>query len=111
MKLRIIISLVTLIVMLPLSLAGASNIDSRGSSRISILSWSPPAVDYVYVNDTVNRIVIYSITTSGQMAVHTWNKRDAGFHTLIYGVLSKMKKEGRIIKIKKGKENIIRLVK
>jgi uncharacterized membrane protein len=29
----------------------------------------------------------------------------------ISSVLSKMKKEGRIIKIKKGKENIIRLVK
>jgi hypothetical protein len=111
MRLRIIILLVTLIVMLSLSLAGASDIDSRGSGRAGLLSWSPPVVDYMYVNDTVNRTVIYSITTSGQMAVHAWNKRDTEFHTLICGVLSKMKKEGRIIKIKKGKENIIRLIK
>jgi hypothetical protein len=107
MKFRSIILLVTLIVMLPLSSAGASDIDSLGSSRAGILSWSPPVVNYVYVNDTVNRTVTYSITISGQMAennwtldrapvngiimgntisyVHTWSKRDAGFHTLIYG--------------------------
>ncbi len=107
MKCKIIILLVTLIVMLPLSSAGASDIDTWGSSRASILSWSPSVVDYVYVNDTVNRTITYSITTSGQMTennwtldgapvngiimgntisyIHTWDKKDAGFHTLIYG--------------------------
>jgi len=107
MKLRTIILLVTLLVMLSLSSAGASGIDSWGSSQASILSWSPPVVGNVYVNDTVSRTITYSVTTSGQIAennwtldgapvkgtimgntisyVHTWSKRDAGFHTLIYG--------------------------
>lgn len=107
MKCKTIILLVTLIVMLPLSSAGASDIDAWGNSSASILSWSPPVVDYVYVNDTVNRTVTYSITTSGQITennwtldgapvngiimgntisyTHTWDKKDAGFHTLTYG--------------------------
>ncbi len=106
MRYRTVILLVTLIVMLSLSSAGASDVDFLGSSRASILSWSPNVVDYVYVNDTVSRTVTYSITTSGLIEennwtldgvpvngiiigntisyVHTWDKRDAGFHTLTY---------------------------
>lgn len=42
------------------------------ASASIIDSWSPQVVDYVYVNNTINETIEYSITTSKPMAVNTW---------------------------------------
>lgn len=81
--------------------AGASSIEN-----VSILSWYPQVVDYVYVNDTVNETITYSITTAEPMKLnnwtvdggpvvgnfsdntssytHTWYNENVGVHTVIY---------------------------
>ncbi|VVB93904.1 Uncharacterised protein [uncultured archaeon] len=46
---------------------------SLPASASIIDSWSPQVVDYVYVNNTVNETIEYSITTSKPMAVNTWS--------------------------------------
>ncbi len=76
--------------------AGASVIDS----------WNPQVVDYIYVNDTINRTIEYSITTDEPLAasswnidqisatganngstysyLHRWDNRSIGFHTILF---------------------------
>ena len=55
--------------------ASASEIISGGNSKINttILEWSPQAVDYAYVNGTIDVTVEYYITTAESMTEYTWS--------------------------------------
>ena len=72
----------------------------------TFLSWSPQVVDYIYVNDTMNETITYSITTNESMTEynwtvdgvavtgahsdntysynHTWDNQSTGFHTVVF---------------------------
>lgn len=84
----------------------APGTDTPDEKNAAVLSWSPQAVDHIYVNDTESKTIAYSITTSLPMEVnswtldgvpvsgatsentvsymHTWDSKSAGFHTLAY---------------------------
>lgn len=81
-------------------------LEKEHRGRITILSWHPQLVDYVYVNDTVSETVTYSVTTAEPVMTwnwtvdgvpaagsaegstysytHTWDNRSVGFHTVIF---------------------------
>ena len=76
------------------------------SKKATSLFWSPQVVDYVYVNETINETIEYTITTAEHMTennwtvdgvpvtghvlgntsnyTHTWDNNSIGFHTVIY---------------------------
>ncbi|MCD4816115.1 MAG: hypothetical protein K8R06_06915 [Methanosarcinales archaeon] len=72
----------------------------------TILSWSSQVVDYIYVNDTLNETITYSLTTNESMTeynwtvdgvavtgadtdntynyTHIWDNQSTGFHTVVF---------------------------
>jgi len=102
---RVILMKYAALLLLAAALAPALFLPAGASSteNVSILSWYPQVVDYVYVNDTVNETITYSITTAEPMSLnnwtvdgvsvenvntafyqHTWDNKSVGFHTVIY---------------------------
>jgi len=79
---------------------------ATATPRTGIVTWSPQVVDYIYVNNSINETITYSITlaasslsnnwtvdgvavngtTAGATSsyTHTWTNSSIGSHTIIY---------------------------
>ena len=77
---------------------------SLPASASSIISWYPQVIEHIYINDTVNQTIEYSVTTSEKVTQdrwtvdgkpfeggvdgnnyyyeRTWDHQDRGFHTV-----------------------------
>lgn len=106
MKVAILLLIMAALIIPASAVEETPTAQTANATRTGIVTWSPQVVDYIYVNNSINETITYSITLVGSMPsnnwtvdgvavngtttgatssyTHTWTNSSIGSHTVIY---------------------------